>query len=458
MSIVPSPTEWEGLEISWSEHQFSDRSLLCGELMLAHQGMDWAILENAASWAYYWQSRQDKSPEWGLGALLLLDEMGVADAISRTTLSFFGGAPFDVEYSDGEIWGEFEQAFWILPQLAGKLLSDGLRLRFCTFTTDILLARDEFRAYLNASVARERHLRVLPAIIGRREIPSQIEWKQKIVTACASIAQGQLEKVVMSRSVELNFDDSYPWGRCLQALQEVAEESFVFALKAPSGRVFMGRSPERLLAWDANGFAIDAIAGTRKRDGSTGADRQVGQELQSSQKDKWEHSLVRKAVENLLQKFSDQYEIVSDQELLVLRYVQHMRTRFQATWRDGLSRGWELLQALHPTPAVGGCPTELAKQFIRNEEGFVRGWFAGYIGIVSSSAGELAIGIRSALFRDSVVTVFAGAGIVEGSDPSQEWLETELKMQNFLRLFAEPSPLHIEADVSWAETRQKQST
>ena len=97
--------------------------------------------------------------------------------------------------------------------------------------------------------------------------------------------------------------------------------------------------------------------------------------------------------------------------------------------------GFELLQALHPTPAVGGSPRNQAIRAIESFENFDRGFFAGAVGYMTGKHGDFAIGIRSAILDRRELSIFAGAGIVSESDPKAEWEETEIKMKNFLDIF-----------------------
>ncbi len=213
---------------------------------------------------------------------------------------------------------------------------------------------------------------------------------------------------------------------------EYSEESYVFAIKSPDGHCFLGRSPERLLAWKESVFQVDAIAGTRRRGVSVASDHDASRDLQLSSKDLIEHRYVSHYVAKLLKNLHLHFDKVDDEKLLQLTHVQHLRTRFQGQLTQQCD-AFELLRCLHPTPAVGGLPTAEAMDFIKKYEASARGWYAGYIGWCSHGSGECAIGIRSALVYRNTIRVFAGAGIVQESDIDAEWEETEWKMQNFLK-------------------------
>ncbi|MGS0727342.1 chorismate-binding protein, partial [Shewanella sp. 0m-11] len=98
---------------------------------------------------------------------------------------------------------------------------------------------------------------------------------------------------------------------------------------------------------------------------------------------------------------------------------------------------FQLIQALHPTPAVGGLPKESAMNFIRQQEGYVRGWYAGACGYFNKHESEFAVAIRSALIEPGRINLFAGAGIVAGSEADKEWTELENKLTTILSILTE---------------------
>lgn len=93
------------------------------------------------------------------------------------------------------------------------------------------------------------------------------------------------------------------------------------------------------------------------------------------------------------------------------------------------------MRALHPTPAVGGCPTEPALTAIRELEHFDRGWYAGPVGWIGSHGAEFAVALRCGLVRNSALSLYSGAGIVDGSEPEDEWAEIEQKIDDFVKVF-----------------------
>ena len=120
-------------------------------------------------------------------------------------------------------------------------------------------------------------------------------------------------------------------------------------------------------------------------------------------------------------------------ELLKLERKQHLISRISASVLPGVANA-QLLQALHPTPAVGGMPRDKALEWIQTLEPFARGWYAAPVGWLGVDACEFAVAIRSGLVAGNEVSVYSGAGIVQGSDPEAEWQEIENKISDFVKV------------------------
>jgi isochorismate synthase EntC len=159
-----------------------------------------------------------------------------------------------------------------------------------------------------------------------------------------------------------------------------------------------------------------------------------------SVKENLEHRLVVDAVAATISSFCGGFEVPREPEVISLRQVAHLATRLNASL-DGDPQMWpsalELAAALHPTPAVGGSPTATALELIRSVEPTGRGLYAGPVGWVDANGdGEFFIGIRSAQISGAEASVFAGAGIVAGSDPAEELAETAAKLDTMLGALA----------------------
>ena len=129
---------------------------------------------------------------------------------------------------------------------------------------------------------------------------------------------------------------------------------------------------------------------------------------------------------------------LSPARILKLRRLQHLRRDIQARLKPGVYDD-QLLATLHPTPAVGGTPRRKALAYIRDHETFCRGWYAGACGLISEDVAEFAVAIRSVLLTPDALRLYAGAGIVAGSQPEAEWQELDDKLANLLSLLSQGS-------------------
>jgi menaquinone-specific isochorismate synthase len=219
----------------------------------------------------------------------------------------------------------------------------------------------------------------------------------------------------------------------MTSLRDVSPSQFVFGIQPKDGTAFIGASPERLFRRIDNTVECEALAGTRPRGKTDDEDTALGEQLLGSEKDRREHGYVLDTVVNTVKELCSG-QIIEDQvSLLKLPRVQHLMARFRGQLADDINDS-DLLEALHPTPAVGGLPREKAIGHIGSLERFDRGWYAGPVGWMGAQSTEFAVGIRSGLIEDSSILLYSGAGIVKGSDAESEWQEIENKMAGFLNV------------------------
>jgi menaquinone-specific isochorismate synthase len=136
-----------------------------------------------------------------------------------------------------------------------------------------------------------------------------------------------------------------------------------------------------------------------------------------------------------LHKFVEHLEVDEQASLLRLAKKQHLRSNVQGSLKRDVD-DCMLLSRLHPTPAVGGYPTENALPEIARIEPFNRGWYAGPVGWIGADDAEFAVAIRSGFIEDKTLSLFSGAGIVRGSEPGEEWCELENKIQDFMDILS----------------------
>jgi menaquinone-specific isochorismate synthase len=176
----------------------------------------------------------------------------------------------------------------------------------------------------------------------------------------------------------------------------------------------------------------DCLAGTARRGGTPEEDERIGAALLADEKERREHAFVARGIEESLAPFSANVHHPDEPGLRRMANVQHLHTPIEAT-TDGDRHVLELVEALHPTAATAGLPRQEALALIREQEPFSRGWYAGAIGwIDADGGGEFAVALRSGLLREDVATLYAGCGIVTGSQAEREWVESEIKLAAML--------------------------
>ena len=255
----------------------------------------------------------------------------------------------------------------------------------------------------------------------------------RVERALAEIQSGRLQKVVLARAVQVTARSAIDPVAWLVALRERFPACTLFAV-GEGDAVFLGASPERLIRVEGERVETAALAGTAPRGGSQAADRALGEALCECRKNGAEHAAVVDYLKSVLADCCDDVEVAVEPTLLKTRTVQHLCTELKARRRAGSPVSLlELVSRMHPTPAVGGAPRDMALRWLAAHEGIDRGWFAGPVGYLQSQGdGEFAVALRSALVRGRSATAWAGAGIVEGSEPRAEFTETELKLRTVL--------------------------
>jgi len=179
-----------------------------------------------------------------------------------------------------------------------------------------------------------------------------------------------------------------------------------------------------------------ALAGSTRRSADPSVDDHLGEQMLHSPKVREEHEIVARRIARSLRPISVWVRDEEEPSVVRIANVQHLATPIQGQLADSRS-AVELAGLLHPTPAVGGEPRERAIALIDELEGLDRGWYAGPVGWMDAAEdGEFCVALRSGLLRDRTAHLFAGCGIVAGSDPASELAETEIKLEALLPLLA----------------------
>ena len=264
------------------------------------------------------------------------------------------------------------------------------------------------------------------------EEPSTGGYGAAVAEAVASITSGGLDKVVLARTLRVDAGRDLDARKLLHRLRAVEPHCFTFAAPTPLG-VLVGASPELLVSRRGDRVRSMPLAGTAPRSGDPDEDRANAEALASSSKNREEHAIVVRAVAEVLGGYCDGLSFDAEPVLEPTANVWHLATRFEGTLRDPTVSALDLVADLHPTPAVCGWPRAAAASVIAALEPFDRCAYAGPVGWIDADGdGDWAIALRCAALEGERATLYAGAGIVAGSDPVQELDETERKFRAFL--------------------------
>ncbi len=253
-------------------------------------------------------------------------------------------------------------------------------------------------------------------------------FRHAVARATNEIRDNGYRKVVLAREVLIPLNRAIDSTRVLNVLRAEYPTCYTFLFQLNRSAAFLGSTPERLAGFQAAFIKTEGLAGSIARGRTATSDAQLEKQLLSSDKDLGEHRLVVDAIRERLHRYTPNVRIQAEPGVRKYPNVQHLHTPITAEIPSDLSP-LSVLEALHPTPAVGGYPMETVLPRIQELEGIDRGWYAGPVGWFNTNGrGEFAVAIRSGLIESHQARLFAGCGIVADSDPESEWKETLLKL------------------------------
>ncbi|MCJ1671997.1 MULTISPECIES: isochorismate synthase MenF [unclassified Rathayibacter] len=253
-------------------------------------------------------------------------------------------------------------------------------------------------------------------------------YRAAVASAVGSIRSGALEKVVLARDLQGRLPRDADRRRLLRDLANGYPDCWTFAVDG-----FLGASPETLVGVDQGAVTARVLAGTSARGGDAEEDAAIVRALLASPKDRSEHAFAIASLLRELRPHTGALTTTPEPFALKLPNLWHLATDVRGTLDDA-STALDLVDALHPTAAVAGTPTDRALALLEELEPFDRGRYAGPVGWIDGNGdGEWAVGLRSAqVTPDGAVTAWAGAGIVADSDPATELAETGMKFRPIL--------------------------
>ncbi|XP_059299923.1 isochorismate synthase, chloroplastic isoform X1 [Lycium ferocissimum] len=363
----------------------------------------------------------------------------------------YGAIRFDATANIASEWSAFGSFYFMVPQVEFDEL-EGSSIIAATIAWDNAAswtyhrAIDALRATIRqlSSVLMRVQKKVPHShILANTHVPGKASWDHAVKRALQIISRNDpvLIKVVLARSTRVVTAadiDPLTWLACLKV---EGENAYQFCLQPPHSPAFIGNTPEQLFHRDRLSICSEALAGTRARGGSELLDRKIEQDLLSSAKDHNEFAIVRECIRRRLEAVCSSVLIEPKKAIRKFPRVQHLYARLRGRLQSEDDE-FKILSSVHPTPAVCGYPTEDARAFISETEMFDRGMYAGPVGWFGGEESEFAVGIRSALVEKGLgALIYAGTGIVEGSDSSLEWEELELKTSQFTKLMKLEAPL-----------------
>jgi menaquinone-specific isochorismate synthase len=291
---------------------------------------------------------------------------------------------------------------------------------------------DEFWQTLQKIRAIKHHL-LQPSIDQRallhlQDVVEPQRFCQAVQSVLRPIQAQTLHKVVLAHAIDLQSPLPFQVVQSLQRLRSVYPDCHLFLNSNGKGQHFIGASPERLIQLQDGELLTDALAGSAPRGRTPSEDAQIADRLVNHPKELHEHTLVRDFILDQLAQVGLRARS-APLRLLQLSNIQHLHTPIHATVPHQ-HHLLDLVAQLHPTPAVAGLPRAKACDLIQQHEAFARSLYAAPIGWVDQQGnGEFVVGIRSALIDGCHARLYAGAGIVAGSDPDRELAEVQLKLR-----------------------------
>jgi salicylate biosynthesis isochorismate synthase/menaquinone-specific isochorismate synthase len=347
-----------------------------------------------------------------------------------------GGFAFADDGSSSLHWSSFAPASLAVPEVAlarraGETWCTVAALVHAGDAPEDVLAR--IKARLQTLVARPLPL-LDPHPTERHRIGGALapeHYEAAVARAVELIRRGELEKIVLAREVEVHAPREHDLAAVYDVLRGAFGGCFVFAVGRGEGTL-IAASPELLIRREGLRASALALAGSTGRSADPAVDDHLGERMLRSSKERSEHAIVAEMIERQLRAHSVWVTMPDEPSVVRIANIQHLATPIRAQLAQPVD-AIELAGLLHPTPALGGEPTERATALIPALEGIDRGWYAGPVGWTDANGdGEFCVALRCALVEGRVARCYAGVGVVADSDPAGELAETEVKLEALL--------------------------
>ena len=367
---------------------------------------------------------------------------------------FFGGFAFRRECATEEIWEGFPPALFHVPALELQSVSgedpiltvripvdperngaESILTRLLTHAGRISRELAEPAGDGRGDFAPSGAASSPPVPFTRTE-SERSGWDAAVRDALVAIDEGRVSKVVLARTLDVITEGRLDPIEVVHHLWTGNGGSHVFYFEPEDGCALLGATPETVTTLSGGQFHATAVAGTVARGETASEQKHLAEQLLASEKEGAEQRIALEDMVARLGPLAEEIRAQPEPHVLTLARIQHLETEIRARLPEGTS-ALSVLEALHPTPAVCGLPRDAALEFLDEEEPFERGWYAGPVGWFDLDGnGVFVPALRCAVVRDRRWRLFAGAGIVKGSDPGLEWDETSIKFEPMLRALA----------------------
>jgi menaquinone-specific isochorismate synthase len=346
---------------------------------------------------------------------------------------YYGGFSFYKNIPMRDEWEAFGGYQFILPRF--EIIRNGESDFFiCTMVHPdddeiIQLARElEQISLTDANFPVEQ-----PLIDKMDNLPDKIQWQGMINNALKQIRNDEYDKIVLARRVEYNLLSQSDPLAMISLLRRTNHHTVSFCFQPKEDTTFIGVTPEILYRRIGREILSEAVAGTRPRGKNKEENDALANELLTSEKELREHDFVARSLKRNLRRLCTELSSSDKVTVLKLSQLQHLYVPFRGTLQAHVTDG-EILESLHPTPAVGGFPEKSVLPILKDVEPFNRGWYAAPVGWTGADSATFAVAIRSALILKNKIYLYSGAGIVDGSSHEKEWDELENKIALYKKL------------------------
>ena len=373
-------------------------------------------------------------------------------------VKLYGGFAFSPEYTTSDLWSGFPPALFHVPaielenvsgeapRLTVRILVDQERDEELDEDESILMRLTTRAAQLCREIEADGGDGRLhcsgsapvssPRIPFTRAESERADWESAVKGALSAIGEDRVSKVVLARTLDVITESPLDPIEVAHHLWRGSHGSHIFYFEPEDGCALVGAAPEIVTDVSGGEFHATAVAGTVARGETPKEQERFAKRLLASEKEGVEQRIALDDMIERLGPLAEEIEAQPVPHVLTLARLQHLETDIHARLPEGTS-ALTVLEALHPTPAVCGLPRDAALEFLQEEEPFERGWYAGPVGWFDLAGnGVFVPALRCAVVQDLRWRLFAGAGIVEGSDPGLEWDETSIKFEPMLRALA----------------------